>query len=300
MSLKSKFKIFVPGCVIIALNLCRGYMCSINIRLKKCAPCVIKENTIFVIGTGPSLKKTISKYGKLLQTNPCIAVNGFATNDVYEQIRPSYYCLADPAYFKSYSQTSERIQKVVAQLRESLITKTTWPITFLFPISAKNSELQSALKNITDSKFLYYNDNGNPNVLPDGSLKYWCWNKQLMAPLAQTVLNTALSLSISSEVKNIYLVGADSSWLSTYEIDQSDNTLYTKDEHFYGVKKVPMYKDETNKEKLELHTELISVSMALQAYWTLNDYANYNGVKLYNSSEYSWIDALERFSLDNF
>lgn len=297
---KALLRFYVPDCIIAAYGLLCGTAYRLYMFFKGFKKCTIKEDALFVLGTGPSLKQTIEKYSDILIKNSCAVVNGFATSPIYEIVKPKYYCLADPAYFTPYRMLPDRHKKVVNDLRISLLEKTNWPITFIFPAKGKGSELQIALEQINEVDFLYYNNKGNAVVMPDSSFKYVCWNKQIVAPLCQTVLNTLLNIAIVSKVKNIYLIGADTSWIKTYEIDQMDNTLYSKDEHFYGINRIPIYKDEINKVKQELHSELILVSKALKAYWTLNKFAKYNNVNLYNASEYSWIDALERYSLSNY
>lgn len=300
MITKEKIRFFAPDCLIAASGLLCGLAYRLYMNMKGYKKCKIREKKLFVLGTGPSFKQTIEKYEKILSSNPCAVVNGFATNLIYEKIQPKYYCLADPAYFTPYHELSERNKGVVDILRNSLLNKTSWPITFIFPASGRGSELQIALEQIKGADFLYYNNKGNAVVMPDAPLKFICWNMQIVAPLCQTVLNTILNIAIASKVKDIYLVGADTSWIKTYEIDQTDNTLYSKDEHFYGVNRIPIYKDEINKIKQELHSELMLVSKALKAYWTLDAFAKFNNVHLYNASEYSWIDALERYSLSKF
>lgn len=297
MMTKDIIRFFVPDCIIAAKGLLQGVAYRFYMIVKGYKKCMINERRLFVLGTGPSFKQTIEKYEKILLSNPCAVVNGFATTSLYERIKPRYYCLADPAYFTPCNELSDRKKSIVDVLRNCLLEKTNWPITFIFPAWGRGSELQLALEQIDSAEFIYYNNIGNAVIMPDTTFKFKCWNKQIIAPLGQTVLNTLLNIAISSRVEEIYLVGADTSWISTYEIDQTDNTLYTKDEHYYGVNRIPIYKDEINKVKQELHTELGYVSNALKAYWTLNEYAKYNKVKLFNASEYSWIDTLPRKAL---
>ena len=77
-------------------------------------------------------------------------------------------------------------------------------------------------------------------------------------------------------------------------VDQETNELYTIDSHFYGEKKVVLYADNEGKVPQKLHDELNCISRALSAYWDLKGYADYAGVKVFNASKYSLIDAFER------
>ena len=97
--------------------------------------------------------------------------------------------------------------------------------------------------------------------------------------------------------KEIYLIGADTTWIELLHVDQNTNDVYTIDTHFYGKKKMPLYKDSAGKIPVKLHEELYFNLNALKLYWELKDYADYAGVRVYNASEYSLIDAFERRKL---
>ncbi len=292
--MKQILRFFIPDFVIGFVGIFLGIMNYIKMRFAGDRICQIKEDTIIIVGNGPSLKTTLDESINTLQNNACMVVNGFATSPLFEVIKPKYYILADPVYFTPTSRLSDRNKKVVGSLKDNLLKKVNWDITFIYPCSGKGSELQLALQDIVKSNFMYYNNKGNAVVLPDVTLKYWLWNHNFLAPLSQTVLNTAVSVALMSLINKVYLVGADTSWLATYEIDQKDNTLYTKDEHFYGINRIPLYSNEISKQKQYLHDELTNVSAALKSYYVLAKYAKYNKVGLFNASAYSWIDSLER------
>lgn len=53
--------------------------------------------------------------------------------------------------------------------------------------------------------FYYYNNYGVSDVIPDGTFKYKLWDYNLLSPLSQTVLNTAVHLGIKLRYSKIYL-----------------------------------------------------------------------------------------------
>ncbi len=295
--MKNNIRFFIPDIIIGLWGIIIGVFNNLKMRALRYEMISIKKDSLIIIGNGPSLKNTVEQDIEKLIQLPCMVVNGFATSPLFEKIKPKYYILADPVYFSPIQELAEGKQKVVCTLIENLRTKVNWEITFIFPCSAIGSNLLNFLETIPTAKFQYYNNKGNAVVLPDSFIKYWLWNHSCIGPLSQTVLNTAVSVAIKSKVQNIYLVGADTSWLATYEIDQEDNTLYTKDEHFYGINRIPLYSNEFTKEKQYLHNELLNVSAAFKAYYVLSKFAKYNNVNLYNASAYSWIDSLERKDL---
>ena len=93
---------------------------------------------------------------------------------------------------------------------------------------------------------------------------------------------------------NIYIFGADTTWIEKIKVDQETNNIYTIDKHFYGETKRLLYKDTEWKIPIKLHEELRSIAIALENYWELKEYSLYNNVKIFNASEYSLIDAFDR------
>ena len=284
------FPRFLFAVLYVLLGL-SNYLKMLVVGVRNCKIC---EEKIIIIGNGPSLNKTMEENAEIIKATPCGVVNSFANSPYFETIKPKFYFFADPVFFGKIEDQSERIQGLIRSLLCNLQNKISWDIIFVLPFSAKGSDFQKALSGISTAKFQYYNNRGYSHYIPECRFRYILWNYDIISPISQSVLNTALSLCIKSKVKNIYLVGADSSWLTTYEIDQNDNTLYTKDEHFYGVNRIPLYRDENLRNKLYIHDEIASVSNAFKAYYVLFKYAVFNNVNLYNASAYSWIDSLPR------
>ena len=124
--------------------------------------------------------------------------------------------------------------------------------------------------------------------------KFKAWDENLIAPPNQTVLNTCVWLGVFLRYKEIFLIGADSTFMQDIRVDQETNLLYLIDSHFYGEIKRPIYTDADGTIPQKLHVELNSISVMLSNYWDLKYYADYAGVKIYNASKYSLIDAYER------
>lgn len=256
------------------------------------------NNRFFVLGNGPSLNVTLEKYLEILKKEECAVVNFFGITDYFPIIKPQWYILSDPAFFQSKKNLSDKLLSQINSLHKVLENDLTWKINFCVPISYKRSEFITRISKIENIKIFYFNSNGNSNKLKNNIFKYKLWNHNLLSPLMQTVLNTAIQLGIMMKYKEIYLVGADTSWHTSFEVDQQTNQLYSIDTHFYGNKRIPRYKDNNNT-PCRLHEQLKLISIALENYWILADYAKYTGIKIYNSSEISWIDAFERKKLDN-
>lgn len=297
--MKTILKLLIPKFIFIIKELLQGEVGRVKMCFLRLPTAQLLEEKIIIVGNGPSLKISYDKYLDVLQRNPCLVVNNFVNSAYFEKIAPKYYLLADPSYFKEISKLSERLKKVVGNLIEGLKEKVNWSMVLIVPLTARNSEFYRTVKTNSNIRFMFYNNQGGTYGFPNCGVKFALWNYGILSPLAQTVLNTAISLSVSSKVHDIFIIGADTSWHENYELDQQTNQLYCKDTHFYGNAKFPIYEDAEHCVSQKIHNELRMASIALESYWTLKAYAIYNHVNIYNASSYSWIDAFTRKQLNN-
>lgn len=248
---------------------------------------------LVVIGNGPSLNDSIKKQKNAIIANDCVVVNQFCKTDYYTELKPKFYLLADPAYFGTIDNYTNRLKNIVHGLIESIVNKTTWDINLIVPSFARDSEFINAVKKNHYIHVYFYNTTND--VVPNSSqMKYEAWDHNQIAPPAQTCLNTCVWLGVFLRYKQIYLIGADTTWIENLHVDQETNEVYTIDSHFYGTKRVTLYSDEEGKTPQKLHDELNCISRALSQYWELKYYSDYAGVKVFNASKYSLIDAFER------
>ena len=248
---------------------------------------------LVVIGNGPSLNDSIKEQKNAIIANDCVVVNQFCKTDYYTELKPKYYLLADPAYFGTIDNYTNRLKNIVLDFIESIVNKTTWDINLIVPSFARDSEFINAVKKNHYIHVYFYN-NINAYVANSSQMKYDAWDHNLIAPPAQTCLNTCVWLGIFLRYKKIYLIGADTTWIELLHVDQETNEVYTIDSHFYGTKRVTLYSDEEGNPPQKLHDELNCISRALSQYWELKYYSDYAGVKVFNASKYSLIDAFER------
>lgn len=249
-----------------------------------------KNDKLVVIGTGPSLNKTIELYGDRLKDYDCLMVNFSARTSVFELIKPKYYIMADPGFI-----TEDSIRESINGLVSDLCCKTTWSMFVILPDSLKSWDGCAKLAEAENINLLFYN-NHCANV-PSSKL-FEAWDKNSIAPPAQTVLNTAIWLSIYLGYVETYLVGADTSFIKDIYVGQKDNILYTIDTHFYDNQEVcpDEIEPERGGRKFGMNMEQIldAVHIMFQSYYQLQKYAEWKGVKIFNASEYSMIDCFER------
>ena len=252
---------------------------------------------MIVIGNGPSLNKSIELYGDIISQTTCMMVNESCMTPLFETIKPAFYFLVDPVYYDD--ENNKHYVPTRNDVIDSLISKTIWPMSIIMPKYARGCNLVERLRANNNIKVLYYETNWK---IPNNLTQYEAWDENLVIPPGQTVLNTAVWLSIYWGYPETYLIGADTSFLADLRVDQETNVLYTVDTHFYSNEEVYKERYDSQKQRrpvrTNLYTELFSIGTALKAYWELRGYADWKGVKVYNASEYSWIDAFERKKLE--
>lgn len=287
MSLKDKIRLFVPP---IYYKVKKRLFPKKQPNHHPLPKVEHEKNRMVVIGTGPSLNKTMKLYGERLKDYDCLMVNFSARTSVFELIKPKYYIMADPGFI-----TEDSIRESINGLVSDLCCKTTWSMFVILPDSLKSWDGCAKLAEVENINLLFYN-NHCANV-PSGKL-FEAWDKNSIAPPAQTVLNTAIWLSIYLGYVETYLVGADTSFIKDIYVGQKDNILYTIDTHFYDNQAVcpDEIEPERGGRKFGMNMEQIldAVHIMFQSYYQLQKYAEWKGVKIFNASEYSMIDCFER------
>lgn len=255
-------------------------------------PCSCENSKIFVLGNGPSLSENLANQTFLFQNTDCICVNCFADSAFFEVIKPKYYLLLDPIYWREgcLQMMTEERERVFSNIK----TKTTWPIILLLPNDAKVtmnwSQIFQENKNISVTFF---------NSLPLKGLKYFVFNfyrMNLGMPPAQNVLVAAIFLSINMAYDKIFVCGADHSWHEDLAVNQ-ENVVCLKDRHFYDSTEPilrPWYKGGADGETWKMHEILAALGRMFEGYQELEEYSRYRNVEVFNCTKHSYIDSFKR------
>lgn len=239
-------------------------------------PCVILAN-------GPSLNKSIERYGDGLSRYKKVAVNMFCATPMFQKMRPDYYVLADPFFFSDAEPEEWR-----AHQREDIVramSEVSWEMTLLLPSINRGSRLASR---ITNDKLhvVYYNLTPVEGFL---SLQHCLFRKNLGMPISMNVLCASLFLMINLGYQEVYLLGADHSWIESMFVNDN-NQLVLGDRHFYGTKQI--ISDKT------LSQELGCQSQCFRTHERLAEYARLRHCKVWNATPESFIDAYDRKLLE--
>lgn len=249
-----------------------------------------------LIGNGPSLTQSVELYKEEIVKHDRIAANFFASSDFFEQLQPNIYLFADPAFF----DVPDNQKNSIENLFDALVKKTAWPLEMIIPYEAKDAIILNTIKDNSNIHIDYYSLK-NQNI---GNLsKYEAWDKNYIAPPSQNVMNVALYLSLFWGYRETYLIGVDMSSLEDIRVDQETNELFSIDRHFYNNKDVYSDKklfDEKRgriRSDWKLHDYIYAFGRMFEYFYDLKGYADYKGLKVYNASEYSWINVFERKKL---
>ena len=178
------------------------------------------DRPLYIMGNGPSLRTNLDNNLELLERSDTLAVNFAANTPEFRIVRPKYYVLADPHFFRNISD------KNVAALLESL-KAVDWRMTLFVPAKSRRSVARMI---------------DNPMVSVEGfnflAAEGWKWLEQLMfrlrlgMPRPRNVLIPSIMIGVWLGYKKIYILGADHSWLKTLDVD-SDNRVVSVQPHFY-------------------------------------------------------------------
>lgn len=249
------------------------------------------ENACVVLANGPSLKTSLQEHPDFFRKHPLVVVNTFSITATYTELKPEYYVILDPFFWKG---STEVIKNTIRALEE----KTTWDMVLLVPQHALKTsiftDLQKKNPRIKVHRFNYTVYKGFESV------GHWFYRKNLAMPQSHNVSIASLFLSVNMGFKEVFLVGADHTWHENLHVNQ-ENILCTKDIHFYDNAPVTTYKPflkEGRPNETQKTYEFFWIwSRTFLGYFQVDAYAKYHHCKIWNASAVSFIDAFERYKI---
>ena len=248
-----------------------------GMRLKKSF--TKQHNWSIVLGNGPSLKKEIRDLSRKKNNFDFYAVNAFCISEWFSELRPCAYVLQDNALFEPKDDRSHKLSAdIIARLNEI-----NWPMTLFMPVRFKGKQMNRKLHN-DHIRFVYYND-----TPVDGfkRIRTWLYKKQLGMPRCQNVLNAVICLNIFLHYGKIFIYGADHSWTRDLFVND-ENVVCYGDRHIYNTNLTIL------KQKINIANILLCFSRAFESHMLLRDFSDAEGIKIYNNTVGSFIDAYDR------
>lgn len=243
-----------------------------------------KDNgNLIILANGPSLSATIDEHLHLLQKSNCMAVNFFANTEFFSVIKPAYYILADPHFFKNTADPN------VAKLIDN-IQNVSWNMTLLVPTNAIHS---LSIRPTSALSIKMYNAVGIEGY---DWLTNILFNLKKAMPRPRNILIPALMTGIWIGFKKINIAGADHTWTQSLSVDENNNVISIQP-HFYKDNKEETTRIKAEYKQYRLHNILESMAMAFRSYHRIARFAKKKGVEIVNSTPGSFIDAFKRGSL---
>lgn len=239
---------------------------------------------LVILGNGPSLRRNLEEDMDYLRQADTLAVNFAANSPEFQLLKPKYYVLADPHFFDK-AATDPNVARLIENLNSA-----DFPMTLFIPAGARR---QARLFN-------------NPNValccfnMMSAEGFEWFENRMMDSgrgmPRPRNVLIPSIMIGIWLGYDIIYLLGADHSWLKTLSVNDR-NEVVSVQPHFYKEDEREETRVREEYVRHPLHEVLESMMIAFKSYHVIHRYASQRGIRIFNATPGSMIDAFPRASL---
>ncbi len=251
---------------------------------------VSQNNTkLLILANGPSVNNFLSSFTNF-EHYDLLTVNFFPLSDSFKKIQPRFHCIAAPELWRT--GVKQEYIDMSDQLFGKLASTVSWHMYLFIPFEArKYSRWQEPINQNESITVVYFN---NTPIEGLKSLRHFLVDKGFGMPRPHNILIPALVISIQLRYKEIYLAGVDHSWLGEISVNENNEALVCQ-KHFYDIETAaskPMNYAGVRHRKL--YEILHKFYLTFKAYFEIEDYAKSRNVKIFNSTENSFIDAFER------
>lgn len=250
------------------------------------------DNKMLILGNGPSLREQMPRLieEKAWEKGDIMAVNFFAASEEFTVLKPKYYVLSDPQFFRE-AGCSDRVRDMYKALAE----KVTWPM--ILYVQYYNPERFDYAKAVE----------GNPNIrivrfhttLFRGfrNVEFWCYRRGLGSGNFGTVVQNGEFIAMQLGYRTIELYGVDHTLLEGLMVDD-DNRLCRTQSHYYDATPAepkPIFVNATNPPRpYTMASYLAETAELFRGHEVLAEYARTEGIRIINRTKGSMIDAYER------
>ena len=252
--------------------------------------------SVVILGNGPSLAEDLPRLiarGEHTAKN-VMAVNYFALDERFTTVRPAYYVLSDPMFFRD-SVCRDR----VAELYRTLAEKVTWPMNlYVQYYNPERFDYRAALPNpnIRIVRFHTQVYRGFRGV------EFWLYRHGLGSANFGTVIQHGEYVGLLLGYRTLHLYGVDHTLTEGLTVDRR-NRLCRIDRHFYDdgrpAEAHPMYVNATCPPvPYTMASYMAELAELFRGHEVLRDYAASLGARIVNHTRTSMIDAYERAADD--
>lgn len=252
---------------------------SVLIGTDLCNHVKLVENAklLSILANGPSLKEELKSLD--LENGDFMVLNDFCNSQLFQNIKPKYYILADPWYFENPT--------IFTILQE----KTKWAMKLFVPYYTWNKfflKRKDLSEYISIIPFVVINYKGFE------AFRFWIYGHGLSMPRPQNVLVPAIFNGINMGYEQIRLYGVDHSWIESIRVNNKNEVCQT-DSHFYDEEEQQLRPwCKSSGEQYKLFEILNDLSQTFKSYFQISKYALYKRCGIINCTKKSYIDAFER------
>lgn len=258
------------------------------IRSRRPFPAVSpRRERLVLMANGPSLREVLDRELDRLASSTTMAVNFAANAPEYFDVRPDYYVMADPHFFRNDGR-DPNVGRLWGNLRKS-----DWKMTLFLPVQHRRKILdffsrEGALPAGVTLKWF--------NLTPaEGArpLRHLLYRRGWATPRPRNVLIASLMIALREGFRDIVIVGADHTWTQSLWVDDK-NRVVSVQPHFYKDNEKELDRVAKEYEGYHLHDILGSMTIAFRSYHLIADYAASIGARIANATSGSFIDAFPR------
>lgn len=247
---------------------------------------------VAILGNGPSLGEQLPcliERREWEQTD-VMAVNFFALGEEFLVLRPKYYVISDPMFFRRAGR-SERVENLYRALAE----KVKWPMTLY--VQYYNPERFDYAEAIGHNPMIRIVPFHTTVFHGFRSVEFWCYRRGLGSGNFGTVVQNGEFIAMLLGYRTIDLYGVDHTLLEGLTVDD-ENRLCRVQSHYYDSAPkppTPIYVNATQPPRpYTMSSYLAETAELFRGHEVLRDYAEAQGVRILNRTRGSMIDAYER------
>lgn len=287
------------GSFITFLNkLANSILYMLALVKNKCYKTVFESincTTLVILANGPSLKEDLPSIleNKKSEQIEYFSLNFFANSEVFFELKPHYYCFADPMFFKK-NHKSEEVETLFDVLRE----KVNWNMVVYIPFLEYGNFI--SYSGLGSNPFIKIEKVNNLNYKGSSKIRNLLYKKGLATPPLATVANLAIYIGLSLGYSKLLVYGVDHTFFDNLCINQ-DNLLCNKESHFYSKESQQMLKPivrNDNDEPWKISDYIEGIALMFKSHDILAEYANYLGEEIINCTKNSLIDSYKRINKD--
>ena len=251
-----------------------------------------RSKCVAILGNGPSLKRELPQLiaQRAWEEKDILAVNFFALSEEFALIKPKYYVISDPMFFRKAGY-GERVQ----ELYKALAEKVSWPMKlYVQYYNPEHFDYRSAIGHNPNIEIVPFH-----SIVFHGfrSVEFWCYRRGLGSGNFGTVIQNGEFIALQLGYRRIELYGGDHTLLDGLMVDEK-NRVCRRKSHYYDSEQSPaepIYYNATNPPRPYTMSEYLSETAELfRGHEVLRDFSEKCGAEIINRTAHSMIDAYKR------